>query len=80
LVEQLIRNQQVNGSSPFVGSIQASQKRSAGWPRPPSQISDMKLLLLGELDLGRPEQAGKGLTSSSDASLQLSFYRGKRGL
>jgi hypothetical protein len=24
LVEQLIRNQQVNGSSPFVGSIEAS--------------------------------------------------------
>ena len=34
LVEQLIRNQQVNGSSPFVGSIQALNTRSANGSSP----------------------------------------------
>ena len=38
LVEQLIRNQQVNGSSPFVGSISFP---SCGGPREPVLVPDI---------------------------------------
>jgi hypothetical protein len=45
LVEQLIRNQQVNGSSPFVGSIPSQNCRSVDWRRLTAAAGPISLLL-----------------------------------